>query len=265
MCKEIIATLFTAWRTLLNRSGFRFGDGSRTTCETLAKLDALRVVLRTAPPYGRTMAAPDDDRAGRRRRTVIAAAGVAVAVVAVAAALFQPWKLWIDDEVDEAVPAGAVAIAAPTTSVTTPSTATPTTTMPATTVPAAPVAPTTVAPSTVAPTTVQPVPVGGQFVSRDHGTSGAAVLLQDPTGALFVRLESLDTTNGPDLFVYLSTNPPDGPEGQFDDDVVSLGRLEGNIGSSNYLIPPGTDLSRFASVVIWCDRFDSAFGAAPLG
>ena len=70
--------------------------------------------------------------------------------------------------------------------------------------------------------------------------------------------------NGPDLFVYLSTNPPDGPEGAFDDDFVNLGRLEGNVGSSNYVVPAGTDLSRYASVVIWCDRFNSAFGAAPL-
>ena len=64
--------------------------------------------------------------------------------------------------------------------------------------------------------------------------------------------------------MYLSTNPPDGPEGEFDDDYVNLGRLEGNLGSSNYVIPVGTDLSRYASVVIWCDRFNSAFGAAPL-
>ncbi len=108
------------------------------------------------------------------------------------------------------------------------------------------------------------MPVGGEFVSIDHGTTGAAVLLQDPTGAVFVRLEALDTSNGPDLFVYLSTNPPDGPEDAFDDDFVNLGRLAGNVGSSNYVVPAGTDLSRYASVVIWCDRFDSAFGAAPV-
>ncbi|MBA3289076.1 MAG: DM13 domain-containing protein [Acidimicrobiia bacterium] len=89
-------------------------------------------------------------------------------------------------------------------------------------------------------------------------------LLVDPAGTQYVRLQDLDTSNGPDLFVYLSTNPPDGPEGQFDDDYVNLGRLEGNLGSSNYVIPPGTDLTRYASVVIWCDRFNSAFGAASL-
>ena len=63
---------------------------------------------------------------------------------------------------------------------------------------------------------------------------GRGVVLQDAAGTQFVRLENLDTSNGPDLYVYLSTNPPDGPEGQFDDDYVNLGRLEGNLGSSNY-------------------------------
>jgi hypothetical protein len=105
---------------------------------------------------------------------------------------------------------------------------------------------------------------GGDFAGIDHGTTGRVVVLPDAAGTQFVRLENLDTSNGPGLFVYLSTNPPDGQEGQFDDDDVNLGRLEGNVGSSKYVIPAGTDLARDASVVIWCDRFNSAFGAAPL-
>lgn len=108
------------------------------------------------------------------------------------------------------------------------------------------------------------MPLGGTFISLDHTTTGTVVVLQDAAGTQFVRLEGLDTSNGPDLFVYLSANAPDGPEDQFDDEFVDLGRLQGNVGSSNYVVPSGTDLDRFATVVIWCDRFDSAFGAAPL-
>ena len=88
--------------------------------------------------------------------------------------------------------------------------------------------------------------------------------MQDDADRRFVRLENLDTSNGPDLFVYLSANPFDGEEGAFDDDYVNLGRLQGNIGSQNYEIPANVDPFRYASVVIWCDRFNSAFGAAPL-
>lgn len=211
------------------------------------------------------------------RRSLLIVAGVSVGVgVSVGLWLFQPWKLWVDDKVEEAAPAGAREIAvgdAPTTvSATTvtptaapaateaPTTVAPTTVVPAT-VPAT-VTPTTVASTTVASTTA--APVGSSFVGIDHGTSGTLVLLQDDAGRRFVRFENLDTSNGPDLFVYLSTNPVDGPEGAFDDDYVNLGRLQGNVGSQNYEIPADVDLSAFASVVIWCDRFNSAFGAAPL-
>ena len=202
-----------------------------------------------------------------RRWVILGIGGLVAVILAIVLALFQPWKLWVDDTVEQVAPAGAVPITVASSTSTTTTTAAPTTSVaPATTaVAAAPATTTTTTTTTtVPPTTLPPVPVGGEFISIDHGTTGAAVLLQDPSGAVFVRLEALDTTNGPDLFVYLSTNPPDGPEGAFDDDFINLGRLEGNVGSSNYVVPAGTDLSRYASVVIWCDRFNSAFGAAPL-
>ena len=64
--------------------------------------------------------------------------------------------------------------------------------------------------------------------------------------------------------MYLSTNPARGAEGAFDDTFVNLGRLKGNVGDQNYEIPAGTDLGGLTTVVIWCDRFNSAFGAADL-
>ena len=150
---------------------------------------------------------------------------------------FQPQKLFIDDRVDEALPAQATPSASGTSG----------TTQPTTTAPASPRAVLT-----------------GSFISLDHGTSGNVQVLDTGGGTLVVRLEDLETDNGPDLFVYLSTNPADGAEGSFDDDYLNLGRLKGNIGSQNYDLPGGTDLERFRSVVIWCDRFNSAFGAADL-
>ena len=80
-----------------------------------------------------------------------------------------------------------------------------------------------------------------------------------------MRLEGLDTSNGPDLYVYLTANPADGEEAAFDDDYLDLGRLKGNQGDQNYDVPADLDLTHHSTVVIWCDRFDSAFGAADLG
>jgi hypothetical protein len=89
-------------------------------------------------------------------------------------------------------------------------------------------------------------------------------ILQLADGSRYVRLEGLRTENGPAVRVYLSANPADGPERAFDDDFVDLGELQGNLGDQNYRVPSGVDPLGYASVVIWCERFDSAFGATDL-
>lgn len=104
----------------------------------------------------------------------------------------------------------------------------------------------------------------GTFISRDHPGEGRAIVLNDGSEQRFLRFEDFATDNGPDLNVYLTASPADGPEGAFDDDFVDLGDLKGNIGSQNYEIPPDVDLERYSTVVVWCVRFASAFTAADL-
>lgn len=101
------------------------------------------------------------------------------------------------------------------------------------------------------------------FVSIEHDTTGELLLVTAGDQRL-VRLDGLSTTNGPDLHVYLSANPFDGDDGAFDDEFIDLGELRGNLGDQNYSLDPMVDLTKYRSVVIWCDRFDAAFGAAPL-
>ncbi len=103
----------------------------------------------------------------------------------------------------------------------------------------------------------------GTFVDRSHPTSGTVEILTDGNQT-FLRLVDLETDNGPDLNVYLSTGTAGGPTTDFDEDFVDLGDLKGNIGSQNYEVPAGTDVGRYSSVVIWCVRFSVAFGAADL-
>ena len=104
----------------------------------------------------------------------------------------------------------------------------------------------------------------GAFRSLGHPTSGRAEVLDLGDGRRFLRLVDLRTSNGPDLFVYLSVTPANGQRDTFDDNFVSVGRLQGNQGNQNYEIAAGVDLRRYRSVVIWCRRFTYAFGAAPL-
>jgi hypothetical protein len=105
----------------------------------------------------------------------------------------------------------------------------------------------------------------GRFRSGEHHTSGVVLLLALTDNRVFVRLEGLDTSNGPDVRIWLSS-----ADYRASDDVVhsaahlDLGGLKANHGNQNYLVPPRTELSRYHSVVVWCRRFDVAFGAAPL-
>ncbi|MDD9377849.1 DM13 domain-containing protein [Streptomyces sp. ZAF1911] len=151
---------------------------------------------------------------------------------------FQPWKLWQNATVHESLPT------APTSQPTAQATAHP-------------------LPPTLPQTLAQ-----GTLISHEHATTGTAKLIRLPDGSHTLRLENLDTSNGPDLRVWLTDAPvKEGTAGWrvFDDGkYVSLGKLKGNKGDQNYAIPADVNPSAYTSVTIWCDRFDVSFGAATL-
>ena len=100
----------------------------------------------------------------------------------------------------------------------------------------------------------------GNFVDAGdgfHKAEGIAKVINLADGRTFLRLENLKTTNGPDLYVYLSV-------GKDALDIVNLGRLKGNIGNQNYEIPAGTDLSKYNTALIWCKAFSTLFGSTKL-
>lgn len=178
----------------------------------------------------------------RRSRARVIVIGLVALILTAGGAIawFQPQKLFIDERVDEALPSAA----------------------PATTAGSAPSGEAT---TPTRPAAGEPVTLAaGQFRSLGHATSGRAAVLEVAGGRRFLRLDDLRTSNGPDLFVYLSTTAADGPRDSFDDDFVSVGRLKANQGNQNYELDAGVRLDRYRSVVIWCRRFTYAFGAAPL-
>jgi len=96
--------------------------------------------------------------------------------------------------------------------------------------------------------------VSGSFSGSSRYTiTGDALVLNDGSEQRFLRFENFDSSNGPDLKVYLRAA---------DGDFVSLGDLKGNIGDQNYEIPTDVDLSVFDTVQIWCERFGVEFGIA---
>jgi Electron transfer DM13 len=157
---------------------------------------------------------------------------------------FQPWKLVVDERVDEALSTPVPAADAP---------------------PGADPGPATVSP----PTPAGPVLLAeGEFVSHEHTTTGTARMIGNPDGSWQLELAALDTSNGPDLRVWLTDQPVvEGRDGWhvFDDGQwVELGRLKGNQGDQVYEVPAGVDPTDYSSVSIWCRRFSVSFGAATL-
>jgi len=179
-------------------------------------------------------------------RARVIAALVAVAAVVGAAGLywFQPWRLFTDRTVDEALPT----FAAPTTPDPSgsPAASTPTTEPP---------------PQNV-------LLASGMIISHEHQSSGSAHLIRLADGRVQLALENLATSDGPDLHVWLTDQPViEGTAGWhvFDDGrYVELGPLKANNGNQVYDVPPGTDLTGLISVTIWCKRFAVSFGAARL-
>jgi hypothetical protein len=105
----------------------------------------------------------------------------------------------------------------------------------------------------------------GRFRSLEHTTMGLARVVELDDGSRFVRLEDLDTSDGPDLRIYLTDQPVSDDWRVWDDGrFVDLGALKGNVGDSNYRIPDDVDLSEIRTVVIWCRRFTVGFGVAPI-
>ena len=178
----------------------------------------------------------------RRPLTVLAALGTVSVLAAALLWLFQPWRLWTSSTVDEAAPHLAPPATAPRTPV-----------------------------PHGTPATVQGRPTGGElglgtFVSHEHSTRGRVRLLELPDGTRVLRLERLDTSDGPALHVWLSDQPvtPDGWRVFDDGDHLDLGPLKATRGNQNYPVPAGADLTRLTSVSIWCARFRVSFGAAAL-
>ena len=111
----------------------------------------------------------------------------------------------------------------------------------------------------------QTVLISGAFHSVAHESKGKASIYQLPEGKRILRLTSFETSNGPDVRVYLvAANDASDSETVKQAGFVELGALKGNVGDQNYEISSDVDLSKYRAVTIWCKRFGVNFATAPL-
>ena len=100
--------------------------------------------------------------------------------------------------------------------------------------------------------------------SRKYSTVGTA-RIADTSKPVLRFSTNFRTSSGPRLRVYLSSAPVGSSESRYDDDVIQLGTLKSRSGAQSYTIPRGVNLSKYRTVVIWCDKFDVLFGTSRLG
>lgn len=169
----------------------------------------------------------------RSVRTLRIGAAVAVVVALVVAwYLFRPELLFITRTVNEQLPAAPAATSG----------------TPAGAVAAAPA-----------------VLAQGRFRGLAHDTQGAATIYRWPDGKRVLRLTEFETSNGPDVRVYLvAAEDTKDSQSVKQAGFLDLGSMKGNRGDQNYEVPADADLARYRSVSIWCARFSVNFGAAPL-
>jgi hypothetical protein len=154
---------------------------------------------------------------------------LAIAIVGVGWYAFRPERLFVNKTVSESFPAAAASTSGA--------------------VPAA-----------------GPVAVAaGRFHGVAHKTTGVATIYRLPDGKRALRLTDFETSNGPEVQVYLGS-APDASDNETVTRAgfVTLGPMKGNIGDQNYDIPENADLAKYHSVTIWCRRFGVNFGTAPL-
>lgn len=92
--------------------------------------------------------------------------------------------------------------------------------------------------------------------SGNYQVSGRVAIL-DSNGVKILRFENFNSSNGPDLKVYLSR---DAAASRF----ISLGKLKSVSGNQNYNISGMPDLMEYPYVLVWCERFGVLFGSANL-
>ncbi|GAA5156330.1 DM13 domain-containing protein [Nocardioides marinquilinus] len=181
---------------------------------------------------------------------------LALVVIGVGLWAFEPWRLWTSSTTDEAIP-GVEDVDADTSVLDV-----------AETTDARPGGGTTrerdARPSEEPSQQPRLTVLGsGEFEDAEHETTGLAVVVEAADGSRFVRLEDLASSDGPDLHVALSDAPSGGDWGSYDDGrYVGLGELKATHGNQNYEIPDDVDLDGLTTVVVWCDRFNVAFGTA---
>ncbi len=94
------------------------------------------------------------------------------------------------------------------------------------------------------------------FIASAHDVKGKALIING-NGKQVLRFQDFETINGPDLFIYLSSDLNA-------DDFINLGEIKATKGNVNYELPSNVDLTKYNKVLVWCRAFRVLFSYAEL-
>jgi hypothetical protein len=97
----------------------------------------------------------------------------------------------------------------------------------------------------------------GTFQNNAHPVSGTVKLIQDASGKKSLVFENFRSDNGPDLWVWLSSNTNAA-------NYQEVGLLKAVNGHFSYELSPSVNHTSNNKVLIWCKGFSVLFGHAVL-
>ena len=103
----------------------------------------------------------------------------------------------------------------------------------------------------------------GTFRSIFHETKGQANIYQLPNGKKVLRLENLESSDGPDVKVII-TPEKNATSGWEKGKYFKISDVKATHGNVNYDLPDELTEEDMGTLVIWCERFNESFGAADL-
>lgn len=98
----------------------------------------------------------------------------------------------------------------------------------------------------------------GTFTNGPYGNvMGKAQIFENVDKTFELKLESFNTSNGPDLYVYLSKEA-------MPINFISLGKLKSTNGNQVYSISGMPEFNEYKFVTIHCQEYNHLFGYAEL-
>lgn len=97
----------------------------------------------------------------------------------------------------------------------------------------------------------------GSFSGNMSYTVSGSVKLYEYLGKKYIYFENFNSSNGPDLKVYIATS---NTASQF----VNLGTLKGVSGVQVYEVKNPPDFNQYNRVLIWCQQFGLLFGTSTI-